>query len=498
MNIFNSIANFVVGTVIGGLSLVGIQTPITPPTLTLSAAPTVIQAGESTVIEWASKGAMECTGTRLNTGSALSGSVTVSPQNTTTYSITCSKTETSGPAPTGVWEFAYRDVTDLWCTTQQPSFRNFYTENPCPSGNPGGQSCAVISESCAVNKWSTGVGDFKGETLYCNLISEVYRCVQSSAGGAPTSAPPVTVYNGEFGNLVAPHLQYRAILQQNVDQNGGPFVMDGFYDDKATADRVCSVLFPGSVNGSYKSDKYKSPKNNTVIRWDGSRWTQQNARYHPKHLRYNFTCVTSSAAPTPTPPVTERKEITKSVTVVVHGPSVPAPDPTGPGGTGGGNGQCSDGIDNDNDGYVDYPADSDCSSGSGSEFTPGLGNQCTDGIDNNGNGRIDLDDPACESASDPDEGALPPAASSLTVDRWIVSEGSAVTLTWSAENVEKGSCRLSGNNADSWGPFSEGTGSVTSSALTAVTDFTFSCTDYNGEAVSQSVTVRIVPRYREE
>ena len=86
------------------------------------------------------------------------------------------------------------------------------------------------------------------------------------------------------------------------------------------------------------------------------------------------------------------------------------------GNSNGGNGssgpasQCADGVDNDNDGKVDYPTDPGCSSsadntenseGSGS----GNGNnppaQCADNIDNDGDGKKDFpSDPGCISATD--------------------------------------------------------------------------------------------------
>jgi Tol biopolymer transport system component len=56
--------------------------------------------------------------------------------------------------------------------------------------------------------------------------------------------------------------------------------------------------------------------------------------------------------------------------------------------------ECSNGIDDDGDGYVDYPDDPGCTSPSDpSEHadTPG----CDDGIDNDGDGLIDMQDPGC-------------------------------------------------------------------------------------------------------
>ena len=57
-------------------------------------------------------------------------------------------------------------------------------------------------------------------------------------------------------------------------------------------------------------------------------------------------------------------------------------------------GACQNGIDDDHDGYIDYPADPGCDSPDDpSEKTPRLA--CDDGIDNDGDGKIDMLDPGC-------------------------------------------------------------------------------------------------------
>ena len=49
--------------------------------------------------------------------------------------------------------------------------------------------------------------------------------------------------------------------------------------------------------------------------------------------------------------------------------------------------QCSDGIDNDGDGLIDYPADPGCGGPDSVTESPA----CQDGIDNDGDGKIDFD-----------------------------------------------------------------------------------------------------------
>jgi len=200
-----------------------------------------------------------------------------------------------------------------------------------------------------------------------------------------------------------------------------------------------------------------------------------------------YSCIASGSASS------IQSKANTSVTVFVDTDTEPIKKP-----------QCSDGIDNDGDGKIDA-ADPECSGGGGgaggaggagtSEFpSASLATQCSDGIDNNNVNGVDLDDPACSSSGDNDEGIPPPANLSLSVNRWLVLSGSSVVLTWNAENVKPGSCVLSGTNGDSW---SSASGVQPSSPLNAETTFTLSCTDYNGEPVSQSVKVRLIPRYKE-
>ncbi len=69
--------------------------------------------------------------------------------------------------------------------------------------------------------------------------------------------------------------------------------------------------------------------------------------------------------------------------------------------------QCDDGIDNDADGLVDYPADPGCANAEDDTESPNPGGQgpaCSDLADNDGDGLIDFPaDPGCSDAADNDE-----------------------------------------------------------------------------------------------
>lgn len=71
---------------------------------------------------------------------------------------------------------------------------------------------------------------------------------------------------------------------------------------------------------------------------------------------------------------------------------------------------CADGLDNDGDGLVDYPADPGCTSADDNdESNPPPPKQCNDGLDNDGDGKVDYpQDPGCSDLDDNDETDTPP------------------------------------------------------------------------------------------
>ena len=68
--------------------------------------------------------------------------------------------------------------------------------------------------------------------------------------------------------------------------------------------------------------------------------------------------------------------------------------------------ECSDGLDNDGDGHIDFPADSDCQDPDDDNEWGGDGDdpECSDGVDNDGDGRVDFpNDPNCVDEDDDSE-----------------------------------------------------------------------------------------------
>ncbi len=97
--------------------------------------------------------------------------------------------------------------------------------------------------------------------------------------------------------------------------------------------------------------------------------------------------------------------------------------------------QCNDGIDNDGDGLIDYPADPGCSSATDDDETnssgPGGGSApiCHDFIDNDGDGLVDFpNDPGCDSYADSSEIDTPPA--NICADPSAVNVGGALPCVY--------------------------------------------------------------------
>jgi len=108
--------------------------------------------------------------------------------------------------------------------------------------------------------------------------------------------------------------------------------------------------------------------------------------------------------------------------------------------------QCDDGLDNDGDGLIDYPADPGCSSTSDDDETDPLPTECNDGVDNDGDGLIDFGvDPGCASWEDDDE-TDPTGPTELffdgfedgSISDWTLS-GSGTQWTASTDTAYEGS-----------------------------------------------------------
>jgi hypothetical protein len=81
--------------------------------------------------------------------------------------------------------------------------------------------------------------------------------------------------------------------------------------------------------------------------------------------------------------------------------------------------ECNDGLDNDGDGWTDFPGDPGCLSAFGDAEAPPNPHECNDGIDNDGDTFVDFgDDPSCDALFDNTEAPFDPPPSSSRA-RWF-------------------------------------------------------------------------------
>ncbi len=200
--------------------------------------------------------------------------------------------------------------------------------------------------------------------------------------------------------------------------------------------------------------------------------------------------------------------------------------------------QCSDGIDNDGNGKIDYPTDPGCSSptdnveypipscsfsASPTSITTGhsssLSWSCSNATSCTGTnfstGGATSGGPTIVSPSSSTTYSLscsgtggstnpsitvtvnPPGNLSLSALKPTVQPNTPASLSWSATNITADSCRITGTNGNSF-PLSGSSGTRTTSALSTEATFTLSCTDLNGSSVSSApVTVKITPKFQE-
>ncbi|MDO8600546.1 MAG: hypothetical protein Q7R73_02920 [bacterium] len=159
-----------------------------PPTVTISASPNSIIAGDSSVLSWSSSNATSCTASNGWSGNkSLSGSQTVTPNQTTSYIITCSNSAGSASDSTTV------SVTPV----QQPQLPTVdIIANP---GNIIEGNSSILSwsssnaTSCtASNGWS-GTKNLSGSQVVTPAQTKTYTITCSNSTGSASDSTTVSV-----------------------------------------------------------------------------------------------------------------------------------------------------------------------------------------------------------------------------------------------------------------------------------------------------------------
>ncbi|MDP2594195.1 MAG: hypothetical protein Q8P36_02560 [bacterium] len=156
---------------------------IPPPLAALAASPTSIASGQSSVLTWSSAYATSCIGTGFSTEGAISGSVSVSPLVTTTYSVTCTGAGGTSPPASATVQV---DVPTVTLTAS-------------PDLIEGGQSSVLTwssarATSCTGTEFSTEGATSGSVSVYPSVTTTYSVTCTGSGGTSPASSATVQVY----------------------------------------------------------------------------------------------------------------------------------------------------------------------------------------------------------------------------------------------------------------------------------------------------------------
>lgn len=470
----------------------------TCPAQTVSASlvanPNSIIRGEQSLLTWASTGATACTGNGFSTGGATSGSVNVSPQQTTNYTVTC----------TGLGGHA---TASAQVTVADGSLQVSCRAHPGQAG---------IGEDVL---WSSTVSGPQGTYTYAwsgtdglsGTLSQVFKQYQTTGTKTGSLAVSVVPTQNSSGGQCSSSTGTPWINYGGASCSGGAVVGSQMEteDGVALPERTNAWVAERCVeSGALAGDccEYTQMNHSQTVGTGNSYWGIRVVRggtlstAEPSYPIGGTACQSTHECSSVSGLVTYQCSGGQSGTsgsqvskTVVCENSVTI----GAGGSGGS--QCSDGIDNDGDGKVDL-ADQGCSgSGDDSEATTSSATaQCSDGIDNNGDGNIDYpEDPGCASASDVLE-LLEPGSLTLTASPPLIKKNQSCTLTLSAAHVT--SCTLAGSGVSRSYTAQNGSISlkeVVTPALAQTSTYTLSCNGLDGKTVTKSVDCKIAPTFQE-
>lgn len=192
--------------------------------VTLTSNPGTITSGGAATLSWNVTGATTCTSNGFNWGNQMSGSVTVNPTDTTSYSLSC----TNGtPITAGTWVYKESDTSDLYCG---PGCNEAPNNSPglpygsivCSPPNPSGQACSQAS-TCANSSWRYDPLSSVGLNYY---DTDIYECTATgSTGSSDVDSASVTVTQlpdlvGQVGGVATTSVNVPAMLYGGVANEG--------------------------------------------------------------------------------------------------------------------------------------------------------------------------------------------------------------------------------------------------------------------------------------
>ncbi|HVW82570.1 MAG TPA: LamG-like jellyroll fold domain-containing protein [Candidatus Paceibacterota bacterium] len=156
-----------------------------PPTASLSANPSSIAAGQSSTLTWSSTGADSCSGTGFSTGGAVSGSASVTPAQTTTYTVLC--TGSNGSANAAATVTVSQAAAPTVTIAADPSQVSSGGSSKVSWSSTDANSC-IASGDWNGSKATSGSQTFNGITS-----PQTYTLTCTGAGGQASGSATVTI-----------------------------------------------------------------------------------------------------------------------------------------------------------------------------------------------------------------------------------------------------------------------------------------------------------------
>lgn len=448
-----------------------VSAPAPAPTLSMSVNPTSIFLGESVTVSWSSTNATSCIGSRGGSY-PTSGSFSHTPPSLPyIYGMTC--TGTGGSVTQSVTVSQKTTSPPVVNITSSVSSITLGQSATLGWGTSNATSCTG-SASPSDSNWSGSITPVGGGSRTVSPVqTTTYTLSCSGAGGSASRSVTVTVTTPGGG------------VTLNVPGSNGPLT-------KMAGDSL--TLYWGVANATSWNITSNDPS-----------FSQRNGGAVGATPRYceGATSPTACATFVPSSPPLGTEQVTWVYTITGFGSNVSDSLEVVVR-----NQQCRDGRDNDSDGWIDFPADSGCSSSNDNDEFDALVPvpQCRDSADNDSDGKIDFpSDPGCSGTEDNDETDPLPAApvvnlfrpiipalnpiinifeaivgapSACTIDanpKLLIMPKNTSTLTWSCDRVING-CTMHDDN-----PKVPDIGAVASSgseetpAIDATTEFTLQC-----------------------
>ena len=422
------------------------------------------------------------------------------------------KVTVSGQDQQGVWMYQASDITDFACPLTQPE-RAYKNMADCPDPNPAGMACGPIDNRCKVNTPA-------GCNVYTDVYKCSIPSTPAGAGvTAELDADPIIIALGESarltwsslgakmctgaggqfvtGNKVTGNMMvsptvttdYTVACYANQSSGGSCGPQTATYNPVCNADaekkdiecpdgykvKITDGQYCGDIGpfGGYQMFTEKA----TCVPCDAGEtasgtWIETGYNANkcfescPSNVDaadpQNRTCSPVGSQCTHCPDGTGSFNTslyqcsasgggTSGATVAYDTVTVTVVDELPP--------ECSDGRDNDGDGFVDATGtnrDPGCTDPNDDDER----NACEDGRDNDGDGAVDLNDGGCSGGDDDDESG---SSLSCTVDTQQVTIGGSATYTvtqttagggsytWSPEGGQ--TCNYSQGSAESCTPY---------------------------------------------